>query len=455
MTLKSPRILVSILLLAALLVSASGFGSSEAAVWDCPECGRTGNTGNFCGGCAHPAPWTGAETAAATPEPETIVPATYGISVWVSADAEQLTRKQIAAFNQNNPYGLTFNAAIQAVSEGEAADMMIYSGSSGGDLYCFAQDQLARLVQAGALAKLDGSAAETVKASNDAGSVAAASSGEDLYAFPLTSDNGYFMFYDRTVIPSSDTDSLEKLIADCEKAGKYFAFEMETSAWYMASFFFATGCVSEWTTDSAGTFISVRDTFDSPEGLIAVRGMKKLVDSSCYLSSSQASEFNSGAAVVVSGIWDYKTAQGILGGKLGMTDLPSFTVDGKSYHLGSYNGCKLMGIRPQTDPAREAALRQLALYLTGEAAQMERFQALAWGPSNLNDQASKNVQGNGGLAALIAQAPYSVPQGQIHGSWWDIAKEIAVDVKAADSEAALQKALDRYRNRIAALARLE
>ncbi len=30
---------------------------SEATVWDCPECGRTGNTGNYCGGCAHPAPW--------------------------------------------------------------------------------------------------------------------------------------------------------------------------------------------------------------------------------------------------------------------------------------------------------------------------------------------------------------------------------------------------------------
>ena len=30
---------------------------SEATVWDCPECGRTGNTANFCGACAHPAPW--------------------------------------------------------------------------------------------------------------------------------------------------------------------------------------------------------------------------------------------------------------------------------------------------------------------------------------------------------------------------------------------------------------
>ncbi len=29
----------------------------EQSVWDCPECGRIGNTGNYCGGCGHPAPW--------------------------------------------------------------------------------------------------------------------------------------------------------------------------------------------------------------------------------------------------------------------------------------------------------------------------------------------------------------------------------------------------------------
>ena len=28
----------------------------EHDAWDCPECGRTGNTGKFCGGCGHPAP---------------------------------------------------------------------------------------------------------------------------------------------------------------------------------------------------------------------------------------------------------------------------------------------------------------------------------------------------------------------------------------------------------------
>ena len=82
---------------------------------------------------------------------------------------------------------------------------------------------------------------------------------------------------------------------------------------------------------------------------------------------------------------------------------------------------------------------------------MERFEELSWGPSNIVDQASEAVQANPGLAALIAQAPYSVPQGQIHGSWWDIAKVIGDDVKNAEDEAGLQAALDNYQNKIAAL----
>ena len=375
----------------------------------------------------------------------------YDIVVWVPELAVDLTKQQIADFNASNEYGINFNATVEPVSESVAANNMVTDVEAGGDIFFFAQDQFARLVQAGALNKLGAEAAETVKAANDAGAVKAATSGEEMFAYPLTADNGYFMYYDKSVIPEEDVDSLEKLIADCEAAGKYFAFETNTSAWYIASWFFATGCVSEWITDNDGKFISIKDTFNSPDGLIAAKGMKKLVDSPMHLSSSGASEFSSGAAIVVSGIWDYETAKGILGDNLGATDLPSFEVDGKEYHLGSFNGCKLLGVKPQADAAKGAALHLLAQYLTGEKAEMERFDTLSWGPANLTDQGSEAVQANPGLVALALQAPYSVPQGNIEGSWWDIAKVIGDDVKAAEDEAGLQAALDNYAAKIDAV----
>ena len=376
---------------------------------------------------------------------------TYDITIWAAENAVELTKKQVEDFNKTNEMGIVFNAIVEPVSEADAATQMVTDVTAGGDLYCFAQDQFARLVQAGALAQLGVRAAETVTANNAGGVVAAATSGDAIYAYPLTADNGYFLYYDKSVIPAEDVDSLEKIIADCEAAQKYFAFEMQTSAWYLASFFFGTGCVSEWVTDDDGAFIEVHDTFNSPQGLIAAKGMKKLVDSPFHLSSSQADAFASDAAVVVTGIWAYEDIAKMLGDNMGVTDLPSFEVDGQTYHIGSFNGCKLLGVKPQEDALKAAALHQLAQYLTGEKCQMERFEALAWGPSNLAAQQSEAVQANPGLAALLAQSPYSIPQGQIHGSWWDIAKVIGDDVKNAEDDAGLQAALDNYTDKISSL----
>ena len=406
-------------------------------------CGKTGTETT--------APQTGTETKTETTTSTSPLAGTYDITVWVGEAAVDLTKKQIDDFNKNNEYGIIFNANVNGVSEATSADQMLVDVSVGADIYCFAQDQFARLVQGGALAELDAEATKAVSAANDPGVVAAATTGDKMYAYPLTSDNGYFMYYDKTVIPEEDVDSLEKLIADCEKAQKYFAFETNTSAWYIASWFFATGCKSEWTTGDNGEFISVADDFNSDKGLIAVKGMKKLVDSKFHVSSSSGDEFASDAAIVVTGTWNYEVISGLLGDHMGVTDLPSFEVDGKEYHLGSFNGCKLMGVKPQSDSLRLLALQLLAEYLTDETRQMERFNTLSWGPSNLKAQASDAVQNNPGLAALLKQNQYSRPQGQIHGAWWDIAKVIGDDVKAATDEAGLKQALQNYYDKINAL----
>ncbi len=389
--------------------------------------------------------------AMALPANAASVAGTYDITVWVAEEIVDLTKTQIENFNATNTYGITFNASVEPMSEATSATNMILDVETGADIFGFAQDQFARLVQAGALAKVGATAADEIRATNDVSAVTAAISGDTMYAYPMTADNGYFMYYDKSVIPEADVDSLEAIIADCEAAQKYFAFEMQTSAYYLSSFFFATGCVSEWETDEDGQFISVRDTFNSPEGLIAVKGMKKLVDSPFHLSSSAGDVFDSNAAVLVAGTWVFDTVSGILGDNMGVTDLPSFEVDGQTYHLGSFSGCKLIGVKPQADGSRAAALQVLAQYLTGEQCQTERFEARHWGPSNLNAQQLPEVQANPGLAALMAQAPFATVQGQIHGSWWDIAKVIGEDVKAAEDDAGLQQALDNYYDKIASL----
>ena len=383
----------------------------------------------------------------------------YAATIWCPEAAVKLTTKQIKAFNEANP-DWSISAKVQAVGEGDAATQMISDVEGGADLFFFAQDQFARLLQAQAIGKVPESFANKVKEANDASSVkavtAASTSGSDLYAYPLTSDNGYFMYYDKTVVQESSLGDLTKIIADCNAAGKNFSMEVESSGWYLASWFFAVEegkteslCVSEWTMNEAGKFTSVNDTFNSANGLIATKGMYELQSYSGHVSSSTVADFSKGSAVVVSGTWDYKAATDILGDNLGAAPLPSFKVGEKKYHMGSFSGNKLLGVKPQEDAYKSAALNMLADYLTDEDRQLERFNELAWGPSNKEAQKDEAVKANPALAALQSQSAYAKPQGQIHGSWWDISKAIGEGVKASGGdEAKMQAALSAYQTSI-------
>ena len=373
---------------------------------------------------------------------------TYDITMWVSEmdGVTEMTQEMIDAFEKANP-GIVINASIEGVTEADAGAKVVADVATAPDIYCFAQDQLARLVQAAALAAPGKSAAETIKGANDAGSVAAASVAGTLYAYPMTSDNGYYMYYDTSIISEEDAESLEKIIAACEAKNVKFRFALE-NAWYTASFFFATGCHSNWSMNEAGEFNAVDDDFNSANGLIAMKGMEKLAKSPCYDSNA---DIFTDAGVVITGIWNANAAAEHFGANLGATDLPSFEVDGKSYHLGSYTGNKLMGVKPQADAKKAAVLSMLAQWLTNEENQMKRYELYQWGPSNLKAQASKDVQANASLAALAKQNNYGQPQGQIHGSWWDIAKVLGADAKNAKSEADLTAALEAYDGSVKAL----
>ena len=366
---------------------------------------------------------------------------TYDITMWVSEKegAADQFKTQIAAFMAANP-GITINAKIEGVSEADAGSKVVADVATAPDIFCFAQDQLARLVQAAALAKPGKAAQDVIIANNDAGSVTASKVAGDIYAYPLTSDNGYYMYYDTSIITEEDAKDLSKLIAACEANNKKFRYALE-NAWYTASFFFATGCHHNWTTDANGEFTSVDDTFNSDKGLIAMKGMQILTNSTAYDSNA---DIFTDAGVIVTGTWNAEAAKAHFGENLGATKLPSFTVDGQTYQLGSYSGYKLMGVKPQTDAKRGAVLQMLAQYLTNEENQLARFNSFGWGPSNVKAQANEAVKANESLTALAAQNAFATPQGQIAGVFWDNAKLLGAVAKAAKTDAELQKGLDDF-----------
>ena len=132
------------------------------------------------------------------------------IKIWVADAVVDFTNNQVAKFMEANPQYSGYTVTVEPVGEGDAANGMINDVLAGADIYAFAQDQLARLVSAGALEVVNPAYEADVKANNDAGSVAAATVGGQLYAYPLTSDNGYFLYYDKSVV--TDPSTLEGIL---------------------------------------------------------------------------------------------------------------------------------------------------------------------------------------------------------------------------------------------------
>ena len=378
---------------------------------------------------------------------------TYNIKVWVDDKIVPLTQTQIQEFVSTSGGKYTINATVEPQSEGTAASSMLQDVQSGADIFVFAQDQLSRLKVAGAVSKLTGNYETFVKNNNSADSVAAASMNGNIYAYPITSDNGYFLYYDKQYITDEDATNMTSILAKCRANKKVLNFEGRSNGFYAASYFLATGCKSTWELDDmSGKFTRYEDTFSSENGKIAAKGLKEIADTSVVASNSQASKLNGTAAAVISGVWEYEVALNRLGpDRLGCAEMPYFTVDGKDYHLGSYDGYKLMGVKPQVDAKKASVCRKLARFLTSASCQTERFKEVSWGPTNNESSQREEVKSHPGLAALYKQHEHATQQGQCPGAWFVALSTTAKAITTNSSDAEISQILDNYRNGLAEL----
>ena len=364
------------------------------------------------------------------------------LKVWVADAALDFTIAQIDAFKAANPEYANMNVTVEAVGEGDAASKVITDVAAAADIFGFAQDQLARMVAAGAVEVVEPGNAETVKAENDAGAVSAVTMGDEMYAYPMTSDNGYFLYYDKSVV--TDPSTMEQILADCEAAGKSFYMELN-SGWYQTAFFFGAGCTLTYDSDNDGNLTKCNVDYASENGLKAFKSIIKVAASPAFVNGSSISNATNVGAIV-DGTWDSEAAKELFGDNYAAAKLP--TVDG--YQMSGFGGFKMLGVKPQTDEDKLAACDALAAWLSSGDVQQARYEALGWGPSNLAAQQSDAVKSDVALSALADQLQYTIPQGQYPGDYWNLAtglgdRVIADEFDNADDDA-LMAALTEFQD---------
>ena len=367
-------------------------------------------------------------------------PETVTLKVWASQEDQTVTQEMIDAYieAQKETYpDTTFDITLAVVSEADAKTKYLEDPAAAADVFTFANDQLTDLVNAGALAEVTRNK-EDIIARNGEGSIGSATKGEALYAYPMTADNGYFLYYNKAVI--TDPTSLDAILKDANAAGKKVFMDV-SNGWYIASFFLGNG--GTLAVDAEGNQTC---DFNNEKGLAAAEAIKAFTADPAFLTGDDAvlnSGFQDGSVVAgVSGVWNAETMMNNLGDNYAATKLPTFTVGGEQVQMSSFGGYKLIGVNSQTKAEFTVFAMDLADWLTNETNQVKRFEARGYGPSNTKAAASDAVQANVALAALSLQSQYAVSQNDVLGQYWAPAEAFGTTMEAKDYSTPMQELLD-------------
>ena len=115
------------------------------------------------------------------------------LTMWGAEEDQTMLREMADAFIEQNADKGNVTIEIGVQSESSAKDTVLADPESAADVFAFADDQLNELVNAVALQEVLLNP-DDVKSRNLPGSVGAATMNDKLYAYPMTADNGYFLY---------------------------------------------------------------------------------------------------------------------------------------------------------------------------------------------------------------------------------------------------------------------
>lgn len=438
--------LAALLLATAMTLSLAACGNPEvaqeapAAEAPAAEAGTEGET----------------PAAPAAEAPAAEVPAEkqdVSLRIWGAEEDQAMLQGMIDIFIANYADYANFDIQLGVESESTAKDTVLVDIEAAADVYAFASDQLIDLVKAGALQSIDemdgalqayaGKSVADVKSANVEGAVDAATYNGAMYGFPMSADNGYFLFYDSNILSEEDVANWDSLLAKAGEAGKKVGMTL-ASGWYNASFFYGAGFTTGLN-DDGSTSIDFNGTADC-SGVEVVKAMLNIASNSAFAAIADGDISNQIASgdlcAAVSGTWDAAAAQDAFGDGYAAAKLPSFTANGKEIQQGSVAGYKMVGVNAYSKNVGWAVL--LADWITNEDSQAIRFEQREIGPSNINIAASEQVAANVAIAALAEQSAYGVVQ-NVGGNYWDPTAtfgEMIAQGQIANDDAAIQEALD-------------
>ncbi len=359
---------------------------------------------------------------------------TVNLKVWGAQEDQAMLKTMVESFKKlhnDKEYNITFGV----VGEKDTQTKIMEDPSAAADVFSFPDDQLRDLAGAGVLYEIT-LHKEKINAEHTDGAVKAATLNGKLYGYPMTADNGYFLYYDKSVLSADDVKTLDGLMNAAAAKNKKVLMDI-SNGWYAASFFL-----------TAGGTLGIKDgkqtcDFNNENGVAAGEAMKAFCGHSAFMTGEDAiltGGIGNTIAAGVSGTWTADAIKEKLGDNYAATKLPTVTLNGKQVQLKSFAGYKLMGVNSSTKHPKEAML--LAEYLTNEENQLLRFKTRAMGPSNKKAAMNEEVKKNVALAALAMQNEFGVSQAEVLSATWQPLEAFGTAMENKDTSKTVKQLLD-------------
>ncbi len=366
------------------------------------------------------------------------------ITVWATAAEEDVINTVVKEYNdKQTDEKQKFKVDFKAVAESDAGTTLAKDPQVSGApaLFLCADDHIASLTEKNIVAEIKGSRKDNVVNNNTTVAVNGATSADGkLYGYPVTSDNGYFLWYNKGFAGIDNVvTSLEGLLKLAKDNGKKVLMDV-ANGWYANSFIMspeACGVNSLYWSKNADGKNVYTTTWDNEVGVKVstyIGGLlKPYYDDGTLITGSNddiVSGFKDGKLIAaVSGTWMEALIRDTagLGTNTAATILPKYHIDGKAYQMASFIGSKVYCINKTQSVGAQKTAAALAELLTSKDAQLTRFEKRATLPCN--NEAIKDARYTEhttiGGAALTAQAEFGCVQSKTaEDRYWDKGKAI-------------------------------
>ncbi|MDE5910169.1 MAG: extracellular solute-binding protein [Lachnospiraceae bacterium] len=363
------------------------------------------------------------------------------LTLWGAGEDAELLAELVESFKQEYAKEADFEITIVDQGEADCKEALFGDIEGGADVFAFADDQLRAMVAAGALSPVEN--ADAVKKANIEAAGEAASVNGRLYAYPMTADNGYFLYYNKEYLGDADVKELDTILQIAAENEKKVTMDW-SSGWYLYSFFGCTGLEVGLNDDGVSNFcnwnavdtpVKGTDVASAMLEIAANPGFSNCVDAD-FIKGVQDGSVIAG----ISGVWDAVAIEQAWGNNYEAAKLPTYTCAGNQIQMASFAGYKMLGVNAYSKNVKWA--HKLAEWITNEENQTLRFSRRGQGPSNINASSSLEVQNSPAIQAVLEQSEFASLQ-RIGGTYWSPVQAFGETMAAGNPQGkALQELLD-------------